>query len=103
MNSRGLLLGCALGFLVKSECVLAGVLTGPITNAGNGHVYFLLSSNTWTSSEVEARSLGGHLATVRNATEQTWIYNTFSHWTGTNRNLWIGTALQPGFADAYAH
>jgi len=90
MNSRRFLLGFALGFLVKSECVLAATLTGPITNTGNGHVYFLLSSNTWTSSEVEARSLGGHLATVRNASEQTWIYTNFSHWAGTNRNLWIG-------------
>jgi Lectin C-type domain len=68
----------------------AGVLGGPVTNAANGHVYFLLSSGTWTASEAGARSLGGHLATVRNATEENWIYTTFSHWAGTNRNLWIG-------------
>jgi hypothetical protein len=90
MNSWRFLLGLALGFLIQSECLRAAILAGPVTNAGNGHVYFLLASNTWTSSEVEARSLGGHLATVRNASEQSWIYSTFSHWGGANRNLWIG-------------
>jgi Lectin C-type domain len=68
----------------------AAILTGPITNAANSHVYFLLASANWTDSEAQARDLGGHLATVRNQTEENWGDSTFSHWNGTNRNLWIG-------------
>ena len=37
----------------------AAVLAGPITNAANGHLYYLLSANTWTASEAEAVGLGG--------------------------------------------
>jgi hypothetical protein len=68
----------------------AAILTGPITNTANGHVYFLLANANWTDSEVQARHLGGHLATIRNQTEENWVNSTFSHWNGTNRNLWIG-------------
>ena len=39
----------------------AAVLAGPLTNAANAHTYYLLSADTWTASEAEARGLGGHL------------------------------------------
>ena len=65
----------------------AGTIVGPIINPANGHTYFLLSQNTWTASESEALTLGGHLATVNDATENDWIYDTFG---GATRNLWIG-------------
>ncbi|HTY89254.1 MAG TPA: lectin-like protein [Candidatus Acidoferrum sp.] len=90
MSRRSFLCLFILVLTTSDTRLFASVLTGPITNSGNGHVYFLLSSNNWTTAEVEARQLGGHLATVRNATEENWIYSTFSHWAGTNRNLWIG-------------
>ena len=41
----------------------AAVLAGPLTNAASGHAYYLLDADTWTASEAEARSLGGHLVT----------------------------------------
>ena len=48
----------------NKECVivsaLPSVLAGPITNSANGHVYYLLNSNTWTASEAKAFKLGGH-------------------------------------------
>ena len=90
MNSRPFISGIIVAFLAGAVSAFAGILAGPITNASNGHIYFLLSSNSWTASEVEARSLGGHLATVRNSTEENWIDSTFSTWGGINRNLWIG-------------
>ena len=55
-------------------------------NPGNGHTYYLLSSSTWTDAESEAVSLGGHLATIRNQTEDDWLSGLW----GVNRNLWIG-------------
>ena len=74
------------------------VISGPIYNPANGHVYYLLNENTWTASEVEAVGLGGHLATVRNLAENNWIYAQFSQFGGTNRGLWIGLndVDQPG-------
>ncbi|OPY03607.1 MAG: Lectin C-type domain protein [Syntrophorhabdus sp. PtaB.Bin184] len=78
-----------LSLLVISPCN-ATVLYGPITNPENHHDYYLLSANTWSDAEAEAVSLGGHLATIRNAYENQWIYDTFSSFGGTKRLLWIG-------------
>jgi hypothetical protein len=63
------------------------ILAGPLVNPANGHSYYLLSQNTWSNAEVEAISLGGHLATIRNADEQHWVFSTFSTFHGA---LWIG-------------
>ncbi len=56
----------------------AGILSGPVLNPANGHIYYLLSQNTWSNAEAEAVSLGGHLATIRNAAENQWVYSTFA-------------------------
>jgi len=61
-----------------------------IVNTNNGHSYLLLESATWTSSEAEAVSLGGHLATIRNQAEEDWVFRTFGSFGGTQRLLWIG-------------
>src|SRR5882724_1848820 len=66
----------------------ADVLAGPVTNAANGHAYFLLSSNSWTGSE--AVGLGGHLVTISDATENHWVFTNFSAFGGIQRPLWIG-------------
>src|SRR5437016_5866573 len=68
----------------------AYILAGPITNAANGHVYYLLSQDTWSASQAEARTLGGDLVTINDAGENQWVFNTFSSFGGVNRNLWIG-------------
>jgi len=70
----------------------AAVLAGPITNAANGHLYYLLSRNTWTASEAEARGLGGHLVTINDAAENQWVLDTFLPlMTGvSDARLWIG-------------
>ena len=64
------------------------VLAGPILNPANGHYYYLVGSNTWTGSEAWAEAMGGHLATIRNAAENQWVYDTFSGL--VQRGLWIG-------------
>jgi hypothetical protein len=90
MKTLLILFGCiAIGFpaALKSH---ADNIVGPITNPKNGHDYYLLSPDTWTTSEAEAESLGGTLAVVRNAEEQKWIFSTFGAYRGTNRDLWIG-------------
>jgi subtilisin-like proprotein convertase family protein len=72
------------------QSVNTNVILGPILNTNNGHFYYLLQTNTWSNSESIAVQLGGHLATVRNVSEQLWISNTFSMYAGVPRNLWIG-------------
>ena len=68
----------------------AAVIGGPILNPANNHFYLLLSQNTWTASEAEALTLGSHLATINNAAEDSWVFDTFSTFGGVNRQLWIG-------------
>ena len=69
----------------------AAVLAGPITNAANGHTYYLLSADTWTASEAEAVGLGGHLVTINGVSKNQWVLNTFFPLTGVPyASLWIG-------------
>ncbi|MBK8976127.1 MAG: hypothetical protein IPM29_09380 [Planctomycetes bacterium] len=57
-----------------------------VRNATNDREYALTAPMSWTAAEAEAVQVGGHLATVRSASEQTWLETTF----GTSENLWIG-------------
>lgn len=58
-----------------------------ITNPANDHTYRLLAPTSWSAAEAEAVSLGGHLATIRNASEQQWIWSAFG---SSSDILWIG-------------
>lgn len=62
----------------------------PITSPINGHDDYLLDKATWTASEAEAITFGGHLATINSAAENTWIASTFATYGSVNRLLWIG-------------
>ncbi len=73
--------------LAKAQVSL---LTGPIVNPANGHSYYLTTPTTWTNAEAFARAMGGHLATIRNSQEDSWIYSTFIHNPGVTDTLWVG-------------
>ena len=64
----------------------ATVVSGPIVNPANNHTYYLLSADTWTNSEAFAQTLGGHLVTINDAAENTFVYQNFAQ----GRNVWIG-------------
>lgn len=68
----------------------AGILAGPVTNAVNGHAYYLLTQANWTQSETEAVALGGHLVTINDQAENDWVFQTFGSYAGVARALWIG-------------
>ncbi|MFN7138729.1 MAG: C-type lectin domain-containing protein [Limisphaerales bacterium] len=68
----------------------SAIIGGPVTNSANGHIYYLLSTNTWTKSQAEAVSMGGNLVTINDQAEHEWVYETFSYWEGQSRSLWIG-------------
>lgn len=80
-------------------------VAGPFFNPANGHTYYLLGQADWNSSQAEAVSLGGALATIQDAAENAWVFNTFrniaaSHGTANQGNLWIGysdTAVEGSF------
>src|SRR5258705_13954892 len=82
----------ALALLVSLCCSAhaAGILAGPISNPANGHIYYLLTEDNWTNSEMAAVALDGHLATINDAAEDAGVYSTFSSWGGIPRTMWIG-------------
>src|SRR5688572_27885790 len=77
--------------VTAAPCAQAAVLAGPITNPANSHIYFLLNNNTWTAAESEAKTLGGHLATINDAAENQWVIDTFVPLSGVPYvSFWIG-------------
>jgi len=80
----------ALVLCLSAAHTEAAILTGPLTNSSNGHLYYLLAPNTWTNCEAEAVSLGGHLATINDQAENDWVVANFSTFDGVPRHLWIG-------------
>lgn len=74
-----------LALALTASYTYAAIEAGPLTNSANGHIYYLLTTNNWTLAEAEAVSLGGHLVTINDDAEQTWIFSTF----GSNE-IWIG-------------
>lgn len=66
------------------------IVQGPVLDPATGHYYYLLGPNNWTTSELWAEELGGHLATVTTANLENWIYDTFTAYGTLNRDLWIG-------------
>ena len=71
------------------------IKAGPFLDPATGHYYYLLGSTNWTTSELWATRLGGHLATLDTANEDNWVYDTFAQYGGINRNLWIGLTNNP--------
>ena len=76
--------------MVESAAGRLYLIAGPITNSANGHIYYLLDNDLPRAATLYAQSLGGHLATVRNAGEQQWLFETFAHWNRIPRLLCIG-------------
>ncbi len=57
----------------------------PVYNPTTGHMYEIVNGN-WDAAEHKAITLGGHLVTINDQAEQTWLINTF----GSNTYYWIG-------------
>ncbi len=57
----------------------------PVFYGANGHWYATVSGN-WTTAEANSIALGGHLVTINNAAEESWLRTTF----GTSYRFWIG-------------
>lgn len=75
-----------LSMILSDDLAVAGVVTSAV-NPANGHTYYLLDATTWTLSEAEAVSLGGHLVTINDADENAWVDDTFKAF---GDSFWIG-------------
>lgn len=58
----------------------------PIFNPATGHWYDVVGPLSWTGAEAAAVALGGHLVTVNDGAEQTWLVANF----GSTPDYWIG-------------
>ncbi|OIP60587.1 MAG: hypothetical protein COT35_03020 [Nitrospirae bacterium CG08_land_8_20_14_0_20_52_24] len=74
--------------LCSGKDALAAIKAGPKTNPANNHIYYAITSNTWTGAEAEAQSLGGDLVTINDDAENSWVWQTFAPLVGGP--LWIG-------------
>lgn len=59
-----------------------------VQNPENGHWYAVTPAMDWASAERTAVDWGGHLATVRSAAENAWIYEQFCQ--DSIGGVWIG-------------
>jgi len=66
------------------------ILAGPYLDRATEHYYYLLGATNWTTSELWATELGGHLVTLDTANEQSWVFDNFADYGDVNRNLWLG-------------
>jgi hypothetical protein len=55
----------------------------------NGHNYYLIGQGSWSASEAFAQALGGHLVTINDAAENTWLTSNFLLPNPT-MNPWMG-------------
>ncbi|MFO0826705.1 MAG: lectin-like protein [Phycisphaerales bacterium] len=66
------------------------VMAGPIVNPTNGNKYYLIGLASWPRANTKAGSLGGHLATITNSTENEWVRANLANYGGVPREVWIG-------------
>jgi hypothetical protein len=87
-------LRCAIVVLLSSflsSTVRATILDGPVVDPANGYSYYIISSASWMTSEAQAQAMGGHLAIITSAAENTWIFNTFDPYVSAlPGDMWIG-------------
>ena len=91
--------------LIKTA-IAAGVLSAGAAHAVSvidtatygGHTYSLLSQATWTDSEAFAQSIGGHLVSVNDAAENSFLNSTW----GATKTLWIGLKRTSPYAATFA-
>jgi len=61
-------------------------LCAPTFNSTTGHWYDIVSSGSngsWDNAESNAIALGGHLVTINDAKEESWLRKTFEKKTAT--------------------
>ena len=88
---------CTAVLAFASSVASASVVEGPIYDSISNVNLYVVSGGSWSQAESQAVALGGHLATIHSAAENTFIVNNilvnFSGTGGPNLSdvpLWIG-------------
>jgi hypothetical protein len=96
-------------FTLPTPTSAAGVVVASAVNPANGHTYYEIAGDSngagisWTDAESTAVSLGGHLVTINDASENDWVASAFNssyyEWIGlndaANEGVFIWTSGEP--------
>jgi hypothetical protein len=87
-NVNAVLFASIVAITAVQSAAAAPILPG-VYNATTGSTYYLLSSSSWQDAESQALSVGGHLVTINDEAENSWLFSTFGPYDQQN-GFWIG-------------
>jgi len=69
-----------------------------LVNPTNGHTYLQCFKASWSEARQMESEFGGHLVTIEDAAENTWVWQNFSKWSSfgststefVQRSMWMG-------------
>jgi Lectin C-type domain len=79
-----------LDFGVGTFTIASGVVAGPIAGPGGTSNYYLVQASTWNLGESIAVALGGHLVTITDEAENTFVRDSVLSFDQQPRRAWIG-------------
>lgn len=82
----GGVLGAVVGLAAATQAAVS-VVVGPVYNASNGSRYYKITGGDWNQLRAFALSMGGDLASIENAAENTWVR---ANVVGNNSKPYIG-------------
>lgn len=59
-------------------------------NPANGHPYTMLGASDIAAAQAVAQSMGGHLVTISDLAENSWILSQFGNVSGVTNDFWLG-------------
>jgi hypothetical protein len=95
MMKKIFLIFCVTAFLLGAVDIAQ---SAPVFNPANHHWYDLVSSapdGSWLSAELNANAISGHLVTINDVAEETWLRAIY----GTDTRYWIGFNQLPGYPE----
>ncbi len=77
-RSAGLVAIVCGTMMIEGVCEAQTIVSGPVFNPTTRNRYTLIQATSWEQARIWARARGGDLATINDAGENAWVFNTFS-------------------------